>query len=162
MTLEFIGTTTVRVRSTLLQSYIDDLSLIDTFTATLEENCCDELTEYTVGLSGEDLVIAADGDGNYIDIVLADLADGVYQIELSLLYLSGSNSIDTGCRANIDPCAIHDALVNDPDNFTIIALYEAIQIGANCDTCFCENICTLYTQLVDQLANNDTTCSSCQ
>lgn len=103
----------------------------------------------------------------YNDATKTTYCDGVYYFELEIQYatVSGSYQVNDGACQLIGcqlKCNVLDYYVKTKDRKAYYQYYALLQ-GNDCDSCYCTEMCSLYTELKNLLndSNINTDSSGC-
>ena len=95
----------------------------------------------------------------YNDITKTTYCDGVYYFELEIVYITGelgSFQVNDGACKAIDctlKCKVLEYYLKTKDRKAYYQYY-ALQQGNDCDSCYCTEMCSLYTELKNLLNDN--------
>jgi len=163
------GTTgdTECISLTVVSTVLDDWMAnqgTKTLTAELSINCGE--TTYTKTIEVGDV----SGDGGAtpysFDLIPSDyestestLNGGVHKVKLVLTTnATGSTEVEVGCKVvNCDLlCEVRDFMAAN-ENSTIWMWYNALIEGEQCDQCSCQETCSIWDYLQEELLNNTST-----
>jgi len=150
----------------LTTTSITNINPADTVELTLTRkfNCGSESTVDFTADAGT--IVTSDADGTYFTITAADYyedvdatkyCEGIYYLEISFTVtiegqsttLQDSICVFMDCE-NIIKCKVKDYYLTSKD-YRPFYLLDALEYGVDCDVCECDNMCSVYNDLLATL-----------